>query len=98
MKDERVQYGAVHSAEELGSIARSHRKKQGHTLAAISAFGNLGTRFLSELERGKTTAELGKVLKALQTLGLEVVIQPRSWIKGTPPQEVCTMADRENLV
>ena len=46
-------------------------------MATISAFGNLGMRFLSELERGKATAELGKVLKALQTLGLEVVIQPR---------------------
>jgi hypothetical protein len=35
-------------------------------------------RFLSEFERGKETAEIGKVLKALRTLGLEVIIQPRS--------------------
>ena len=56
-------------------------------MAAISAFGNLGTRFLSELERGKATAELGKVLKALQTLGLEVVIQPRHATRGASPQE-----------
>ena len=83
MKDEQLQYGAVHSAEELGRVAKSHRKKQGHTLATVSTFGNLGTRFLSELERGKPTAELGKVLKALQTLGLEVVIQPRRWTRGT---------------
>ena len=39
--------------------------------------GNLSTRFLSEFERGKETAEIGKVLKALRTLGLEVIIQPR---------------------
>jgi HTH-type transcriptional regulator/antitoxin HipB len=32
---------------------------------------------LSEFERGKETAEIGKVLKALRTLGLEVIIQPR---------------------
>jgi hypothetical protein len=32
---------------------------------------------LSEFERGKETAELGKVLKALRTLGLEVIVLPR---------------------
>ncbi|MDP1707948.1 MAG: hypothetical protein Q8L89_02610 [Gammaproteobacteria bacterium] len=40
------------------------------TLETVSGLGNLSTRFLSEFERGK-------VLKALRTLGLEVVIQPR---------------------
>ena len=34
-------------------------------------------RFLSELERGKATAEVGKVLSALDQLGLEVIIQPK---------------------
>ncbi len=29
------------------------------------------------VERGKETAEIGKVLKALRILGLEIVIQPR---------------------
>ncbi|MEG7522290.1 MAG: hypothetical protein M3H12_04215 [Chromatiales bacterium] len=33
-------------------------------------------RVLSEFERGKETAEIGKVLKALRTLGLEVIIRP----------------------
>lgn len=81
MSDDPVQYGAIRSVEELGKLARAHRKQRKLTLETISGLGNLSTRFLSEFERGKETAELGKVLKALRTLGLEVVIQPR---RGAP--------------
>lgn len=70
-------YGAVRSTEELGRLVRTHRKKRQLTLETVSGLGNLSPRFLSEFERGKETAEIGKVLKALRTLGLEVIIQPR---------------------
>ncbi|MGS2722644.1 helix-turn-helix domain-containing protein [Porticoccus sp. GXU_MW_L64] len=81
MSNDQVQYGAVRSTEELGKLVRAHRKQRKLTLETISGLGNLSTRFLSEFERGKETAELGKVLQALRTLGLEVVVQPR---RGTP--------------
>lgn len=77
MTEEDSIYGAVETAEELGRLARAHRKHRHLTLETISGLGNLSTRFLSEFERGKETAEIGKVLKALRTLGLEVIIQPR---------------------
>jgi len=35
-------------------------------LETVSGFSGLGTRFLPEFERGKETAEIGKVLKALR--------------------------------
>tara|TARA_R110001599_G_C12274486_1_gene661913 strand:- start:6138 stop:6422 length:285 start_codon:yes stop_codon:yes gene_type:complete len=82
-----VQYGVVRSAEELGQLARAHRKQRKLTLETISGLGNLSTRFLSEFERGKETAELGKVIKALGTLGLEVVIQPRGVPTYRPPSK-----------
>lgn len=77
MTQEEIAYGAVQTAEELGRLARAHRKQRRLTLETVSGLGNLSTRFLSEFERGKETAEIGKVLKALRTLGLEVIIQPR---------------------
>jgi len=77
MTEEDGIYGAVQTAEELGRLARAHRKHRRLTLQTVSGLGNLSTRFLSEFERGKETAEIGKVLKALRTLGLEVIIQPR---------------------
>ena len=82
MTDEGNIYGAVLTAEELGRLARAHRKHRHLTLETVSGLGNLSTRFLSEFERGKETAEIGKVLKALRTLGLEVIIQPRG--RATP--------------
>ena len=72
-----VEYGAIQSAEQLGKLVRAHRKERKLTLETISGLGNLSTRFLSEFERGKETAEIGKALQALRTLGLEVVVQPR---------------------
>jgi transcriptional regulator with XRE-family HTH domain len=77
MAREDIAYGAIQTTEELGQLARVHRKQRRLTLETISGLGNLSTRFLSEFERGKETAEIGKVLKALRTLGLEVIIQPR---------------------
>ena len=82
MTEEDNIYGAVQTAEELGRLARAHRKHRRLTLETVSGLGNLSTRFLSEFERGKETAEIGKVLKALRTLGLEVIIQPRG--RATP--------------
>jgi HTH-type transcriptional regulator/antitoxin HipB len=84
MAQDQVQYGVIRSAEDLGKLVRAHRKQRKLTLETISGLGNLSTRFLSEFERGKETAELGKVLKALRTLGLEVVIQPRGQTSFQP--------------
>jgi HTH-type transcriptional regulator/antitoxin HipB len=87
MTKDQAQYGVIRSAEELGKLARAHRKQRKLTLETISGLGNLSTRFLSEFERGKETAELGKVIKALHTLGLEVVIQPRGVTQPKPPSK-----------
>ncbi len=88
MSKDQIQYGEIRSTKELGELARAHRKQRKLTLDAISGLGNLSARFLSEFERGKETAEVGKVLKALQTLGLEVVIQPRKLMASqSPPRQ-----------
>ncbi len=85
MSNHPVQYGTIRSAENLGKLVRAHRKQRKLTLETISGLGNLSTRFLSEFERGKETAELGKVLTTLRTLGLEVIIQPRGGTPLKPP-------------
>jgi len=77
MNDDKGQYAVIRSAAELGKLTRAHRKERKLTLETISGLAKLSARFLSEFERGKETAELGKVLKALRTLGLEVIIRPR---------------------
>ena len=78
MQQKELRYGSVRSVQELGELLRLHRKSRGRTLERLSGVGNVGVRFLSELERGKETAEIGKAFRALQLLGLEVVVVPRN--------------------
>ncbi len=74
-----VSFGRIKTASELGQIMRAFRKSQHLTLEKVSGLSGLGMRFLSELERGKETAEIGKALEVLNKLGLEVIIQPRGY-------------------
>ena len=75
----RPQFGRINSIRALGNVIRAFRKNRGLTLEKVSALSHLSMRFLSELERGKQTAELGKTLTALNRLGLEMIILPRGY-------------------
>lgn len=79
--------GRIQTAEDLGRLARAHRKNRQLTLETLAGLGNVSVRFLSEFERGKETAEVGKILKALRTLGLEVIVQPRGSNPGANPAD-----------
>lgn len=70
-------YGRVRSPEALGRLAREERKRQGLTLNKVYSVSGLTTRFLSEFERGKPNASLGRVMDTLQALGLEMLVMPR---------------------
>ncbi len=74
------QHITISSTAELGEFIRAYRKSQMLTLEKVSNLSHLSLRFLSELERGKETAEIGKVIKAINMLGLEVIIQPRGYV------------------
>ncbi len=79
-----VPYGKVSTAAQVGSLVRRRRTSgAGVHQADAAALAGVGPRFLSELERGKETAELGKVLQVLDRMGLEVWILPRG---GEPPK------------
>lgn len=72
-------YGKIVSVNDIGDLVRAHRKSQSATQADFAALCGVGVRFISELENGKATIELGKVLHVLKNLGLDVFIQPRDW-------------------
>lgn len=77
MSDVYPPYGRVGDAADLGKLVRAHRKNQGLALKDTARLAALGIRFLSEFERGKETAEIGKVLKTLDALGLDVYVERR---------------------
>ena len=81
-QNDNLPYGNISSTKEVGKLVRAHRKAQAATQAEFASLCGVGVRFISELENGKPTMELGKVLHVLQSLGLELTIQPRGWQKG----------------
>lgn len=62
----------IKDPESMGVALRAHRKSMGLTQLDAAGLCGVGERFLSELERGKATAELGKVLLVLNRLGLRL--------------------------
>ncbi len=67
----------IRSTESLGQRLRAHRKSKGLSQADAAALAGVGERFLSELERGKATAEIGLVLKVIERFGLRLTLSPR---------------------
>lgn len=66
----------IHSSEELGAFIRRTRKALGLRQGELAGVANVGLRFIVELERGKPSVQLGKVLRVLATLGCPVVVAP----------------------
>lgn len=62
------------TAKEIGEAIRNRRKELGLNQADVAMGCHVGTRFLSDLENGKETAEIGKVLMVLQMLGIDVTL------------------------
>jgi HTH-type transcriptional regulator / antitoxin HipB len=59
----------------IGSTIRDERKALGLRQDELAAASGVGLRFLVELERGKPTVQMGKVLDVLAALGCELQIR-----------------------
>jgi len=79
MKEKRTLKNKATTAADIGAAVRKKRKEDGLTLADAAALCGVGYRFMSDLENGKTTAQLGKVLQVVQALGLDVFVELKKW-------------------
>lgn len=68
----------VQTTAELGQLARERRQQMALTQLDVAGLSNTGNRFIVELEQGKPTLQLQKVLDVLALLGLEVVIRAKA--------------------
>jgi len=65
----------VNDVKQLGETVRKARKDQGLTQQQLAAVCGVGIRFIRELERGKESCHLGKSLKALRMLGMNISVE-----------------------
>ena len=66
----------IASARDLGLYARDRRRDLAMTQTNLAAAAGVSRRWLSDLEAGKATAEIGLVLRTLQALGLALDAEP----------------------
>jgi hypothetical protein len=62
----------IQDSQQLGRVFRAARKHQGLRQDEI---GRLSHSFIGEVEMGKPTAQIGKILEALRELGLRLHIE-----------------------
>ena len=62
---------------DLGQAIRSRRKQRGLTQRQLADACGCSLMYLSNLERGKATAELGIALRIVNTLGLDIEVVER---------------------
>ncbi len=67
----------ISDARSFGQALRRRRKDLGYTQAFLAEFSGFSVSFISDLENGKNTAELGKAIYLANLLGLDCSLTPR---------------------
>ena len=62
----------IYSPEQLGQALRTARKQLGLTQPQLALAAGVGVRLIVELEAGKPTLQLEKVLQVIDALGGEI--------------------------
>ena len=64
-------------AESFGLALKQRRKEMNYTQREISDLTGFSISFISDLENGKSTAEIGKAIYLANVLGLDIDIKSR---------------------
>lgn len=67
----------ITDAKTFGEAIRSRRKELGYTQSFLADFSGFSVSFISDLENGKSTAELGKAIYLANLLGLDCILRAR---------------------
>ena len=67
----------IHDDVQFGKVIRERRKELGYTQTYVSEVSGLSASFISNLENGKATAELGKAIQLANLLGLDLNMTKR---------------------
>jgi len=68
----------VRSAADLGAVVRAQRRTLHLRQIDLAGIGNTGNRLIVDIEKGKPTVQLQKVLDLLDLLGLELTVSPKT--------------------
>ncbi len=72
----------ITNSNDLGKSIRKRRKELGYTQQFLSDFTGLSVTFISQVERGKSTAEIEKIIQLINILGLDMLVEERGKADG----------------
>ena len=78
------------SAAEIGRIVATARRHRGLTQTKLARALGVTQNWISEIERGKDTAQIGKILRVLSFLGVRLEVGESPWVrtaKRTPDKQ-----------
>lgn len=67
----------IADSKSLGQAIRLRRKELNYTQAYLAEFTGLSVTFISDLERGKPTAEIEKTIRLVNILGMDLLVERR---------------------
>lgn len=76
------------SVRDIVAIAKSRRRQLGLSQAKLATQTGVGREWVIEFEKGKSTVELGLVVRALRELGLSIDLHPESLPSETDSDEL----------
>lgn len=65
----------IKNIKDIASKIKDERKKQNLTQTQLAGLCNVGLRFIVDLEAGKETCQIGKVLLVLDVLGINLIME-----------------------
>ena len=67
----------IFDTNDIGSLVKHKRNQLKMTQPQLAAVSGAGVRFISDLENGKPTMQIGKILGILHVLGLDIYMSER---------------------
>ena len=67
----------IQNTSDIGRAIRARRRELGYTQALLAEYAGVSNSFISELENGKPTVQLDKVMYIISLLGMDLVIARR---------------------
>lgn len=62
----------IKEVNDIGQFIKQIRKSQGLTQSDLATSAGVGVRFIVDIENGKETAQIGKVIKLCNMLGIKI--------------------------
>lgn len=85
----------ITSTRDLATAVRGRRQSLGLSQADLATRAGVSRPWLSDVEAGKPTAEIGRVLRLVDALGLRLDLTPEN---NQNPDEPTTSVDLDTLL